>query len=308
MTRLSRWLLGVVCAGGLLLAAGGGPGPLAGPSPDYPRILWEHLATQVSFGPRPPGSAGHLNARQYIKSVAGGLGLEVREMRFAHSTSGGALWLSNLEIPLPGREAGRPVLLGAHYDTRPFSDEDPEPANRTKPLLGANDGASGTAVLLGLARYFRDHPPRRPVRLVFFDGEDYGRKFSDEYFLGSREYARSLRRLDRDRWPFCVLIIDMVGDRDLQIYKEVYSHESAPWLLDLIFKTARRLGYTPFIPKPRHTIRDDHLAFQALGLPAAVLIDFDYPYWHTQEDTLDKCSPESLFQVFSVVAEVVGNL
>ncbi|MFQ5481527.1 MAG: M28 family peptidase [Nitrospinaceae bacterium] len=284
----------------------GAPGAVPGQGPDFSILLWRHLETLANLGPRFPGSLGHQQARQYIKSVGREAGGDVREHRFMSKEAG--LPMFNIEIRIPGEEGGRPVLLGAHYDTRPFADEDPQAENREQPIVGANDGGSGVAVLLGLARYFREHPPRRPVHLVFFDGEDFGRKFSSDYFLGSKEYARRLAQKPADEWPFCVLVVDMVGDRDLQIYQEVYSKESAPWLVDLLFKTADQKGYPQFLPKTRYTIRDDHIPFLEMQIPSAVLIDFDYPFWHTLQDTLDKCSKESLLAVFSVVAEVVGKL
>lgn len=121
-----------------------------------------------------------------------------------------------------------------------------------------------------------------------------------------QKYAADLIGQSEDAIPFCVLVIDMVGDRDLKIYKEVFSTENAAWLVDLVFRTAGRMGYKAFHPKPRYTIRDDHLPFLEIGIPSAVIIDFDYPHWHTQEDTLDKCSAESLYTVFKVVVEAVS--
>jgi Zn-dependent M28 family amino/carboxypeptidase len=143
---------------------------------------------------------------------------------------------------------------------------------------------------------------------VFFDGEDYGVKFSSDYFLGSKHYAAQLKNKDRKEWPYCVLIIDMVGDKQLQIARETYSAENASWLLKMIDESAQKLKVPQFFNPPKHTVRDDHLPFITIGVPAAVLMDFDYPYWHTLQDTLDKCSPESLFAVFSVVVDVMKRI
>ncbi|MCA9483781.1 MAG: M28 family peptidase [Nitrospina sp.] len=276
---------------------------------DYKALLWHHLKNVVEFGPRPPGSHAHAELRRYIKNVGGRFADSVREITFTYpAPDGEMLVMHNVEFHFEGRERGRPVLLGAHYDTRRFADEDPDPANQTEPIVGANDGGSGTAELLALAQYFKEHPPRRPVRLVFFDGEDYGKKFTENYFIGSKRYAADLGRASAEERPFCVLVIDMVGDRDLDIYKEVYSNENARWLVDLVFGAAEKRGARAFHSKPRYTIRDDHLPFLQMGIPAAVLIDFDYPYWHTQEDTLDKCSEESLYEVFQVVVDAVNQM
>ncbi len=276
---------------------------------DYKAIAWKHLGNIVAFGPRPPGSLAHANLRQYIKTVGLQHADSVTEIPFNYQDkSGHVVPMYNLEFRIEGTEGGRPVLLGAHYDTRRFADEDRDPAKQEIPIVGANDGGSGTAVLLALAEYFKENRPRRPVHLVFFDGEDYGRKFTNNYFIGSKHYAAAVSRRSEDEKPFCVLVIDMVGDRDLQIYKEVYSKENASWLVDLVFDTARQLKYRHFKPRPRYTIRDDHLPFLNIGIPAAVLIDFDYPFWHTQEDTLEKCSSESMFKVFQVVSQSVGAI
>ncbi len=275
----------------------------------YSPTLWTHLEILCSFGPRYIGSPGHLETRQYIKQIGQKFADEVVEQEFFYRTAKKKqLRLFNIELRFEGKEGGRPILLGAHYDTRPFADEDPDPKLRKKPIMGANDGGSGTAVLLALAQYLRENKPRKPVRLVFFDGEDYGRKQSGEYFLGSTYYAQQVKISDKNEWPFCVLVIDMVGDKNLEIYKEIHSVKSAPDLVDLIFSVAERQGARQFISKTKYSIRDDHLPFAQLNIPSAVLIDFDYPHWHTQQDTLDKCSEESLFTVFSVVVATLNEI
>lgn len=295
------WLLAVL----LLIPAKGGSDELQSYSP----TLWTHLEILCSFGARNPGSPGHLETRQYIKQIGQKFADKVVEQAFNYRTvENKQLRLLNIELRFEGKEGGRPILLGAHYDTRPFADEDPDPKLRNKPILGANDGGSGTAVLLALAQYLHENKPRKPVRLVFFDGEDYGQKLSGEYFLGSTWYAAQVNNSAKSDWPLCVLVIDMVGDQDLEIYKEINSVKSAPSLVDLIFSVAERKGVQQFNPKTKYSIRDDHIPFLQMGIPSAVLIDFDYPHWHKQEDTLDKCSEESLFAVFSVVAEALNEI
>ena len=275
----------------------------------YPQILWRHLEILCSFGPRNPGSPGHQEARQYIKQIGQKYADKVVEQAFTYRSADNKTFsLHNIELIFEGREAGRPILLGAHYDTRPHADEDPDPKAQNTPILGANDGGSGSAVLLALAQYFSKHKPRRPMRLVFFDGEDYGRKGSGEYFLGSIHYARQVQKTRKEDWPKFVLIVDMVGDKDLQIFKEVNSLNSAAGLVDLIHDVAERKGVRQFKNQSKYTIRDDHIPFIQIGIPSAVLIDFDYPHWHTLEDTLDKCSKESLFAVFSVVAQAMEEI
>jgi Zn-dependent M28 family amino/carboxypeptidase len=177
------------------------------------------------------------------------------------------------------------IILGAHYDSRMFADSDPEPANQTKAVPGANDGASGVAVLLELARTLPEDTP--PVWLVFFDAEDNGRIEGWDWILGSREFV-----MNNSIHPQAVIIVDMVGDADLHIYRE---GNSDPQLTDEIWATAESLGYTSqFINEIRHTMIDDHTPFLEADIPAVDIIDFDYPYWHTTHDTPDKVSPESL--------------
>ncbi len=277
--------------------------------PGYKPILWEYLEAICAFGPRPPGSPGHMILQAYIKAVGGKYADEVREQEFTFQKPGGpAVEMVNIELVFHGKTKKAPLLLGTHYDTRPFADKEQDPFAQRLPILGANDGGSGTAVLLALAQYLHTHPPERPVRLVFFDGEDYGVVGSSDYFLGSKHYAAQLKNKDRRQWPYCVLIIDMVGDKQLQIIRETYSAENASWLLKMIGESAQKLEVPQFLNQPKQTVRDDHLPFIKIGVPAAVLMDFDYPYWHTLQDTLDKCSPESLFAVFSVVVDAMKKI
>ncbi len=275
----------------------------------YKKVLWSHIEKICSFGPRNQGSEGHQKARDYIKKAAAYYADRWRAQNFQVQVSSmRQLQMQNIEMIFNGRENTAPILIGAHYDTRPFADEEEDETLRDKPILGANDGGSGTALLLALAQYLKEHKPKRPVHLVFFDGEDYGVKGSDEYFFGSRFYARELLGKDKSLWPYCVLVVDMVGDKDLNILKENYSAKSAPWLLDIVYEAAKDQKVPQFVSKFGYSIRDDHLPFAQIGIPSAVLIDFDYPHWHTAHDTLDKVSAESLEAVFKVVVETLERL
>ncbi len=275
----------------------------------YGKILWGYLETLCGFGPRNPGGEGHRRAREFIKETGLKYADGVTEQKFVYPLSnGGELPMVNVEFLFNGREEGRPILIGTHYDTRPYADEEPDLALHSQPILGANDGGSGVAVLLGLARYLSEHKPRRPVRLVFFDGEDFGPRFSMEMFLGSKHYAAQLPGRDKKEWPFCVVIVDMVGDKELEIFKEINSEKSASWLTGAIFRAAGKLGLPQFRDSIKHAVLDDHTAFLRLDIPSAAVIDFDYPHWHRLSDTLDKCSPESLSAVFSAVAAALDEI
>jgi len=275
----------------------------------HSQSAWSYLKTLTGFGPRNPGSPGYFKTVELIQKVGRKYADEIEEqVFFTPLSSGKKLKMSNFRLQFKGTRKGSPILIGAHFDTRPFADEEFNPAWRSRPILGANDGGSGTALLLALAGYLKQHRDRRSVELVFFDGEDYGRKGSGENLLGSTYYAGQLRESGSGIWPYCVIIIDMVGDRDLQIYKETHSVKSAPWLVDLLYETATAKKVPQFINKSKYTIFDDHYPFIGLGIPSVVLIDFDYPHWHRMTDTLDKCSPESLHSVFSVVVEALGKI
>jgi Zn-dependent M28 family amino/carboxypeptidase len=178
------------------------------------------------------------------------------------------------------------IILGAHYDSRLFADRDPNVQFRTEAVPGANDGASGVAVLLELARVIPKDLPLN-LWLVFFDGEDNGNIQGWDWILGSRGFVENLKGK-----PDSVIIVDMVGDRDLNIYIE---KNSDPGLSSEIWQVANRLGYSnQFIPVRRHRILDDHIPFLEAGIPAVDIIDFDYPPWHTTADTIEQISPDSL--------------
>ena len=189
------------------------------------------------------------------------------------------------------RGEGRPwVILGAHYDSRLLADKDPDFESRSTPVPGANDGASGVAVLLEIGRVYpgiMQSSWAKQVWLVFFDAEDNGRIPGWDWILGSQAMAANL-----EEHPDAVVIIDMIGDQDLNIYREGTSNSL---LTDEIWKVAADSGYSDkFIPKQKYNIIDDHTPFLSLGIPAVDIIDFDYPYYHTVSDTTDKVSAQSL--------------
>jgi Zn-dependent M28 family amino/carboxypeptidase len=190
------------------------------------------------------------------------------------------------------------IILAAHYDTRMFADKDPDPLKQLEPVPGANDGASGVAVLLELARVLPTDSV--PVWLVFFDAEDNGRIQGWDWILGSQVFVSEL-----DFRPEAVVIVDMIGDADLNIYKERTSDQQ---LVEEIWTVAGELGYeATFIPEPKYSILDDHTPFLQAGIPAIDIIDFDYPYWHTTSDTIDKVSAESLEIVGKTLKEWIAR-
>ncbi|MCJ7749934.1 MAG: M28 family peptidase, partial [Armatimonadetes bacterium] len=179
---------------------------------------------------------------------------------------------------------------------------DPDPANRSRPILGANDGASGVAVLLEIARVLKAHPPSQRVTIVLFDGEDYGPTAKD-MFLGSKHFARTFAG-PKVEWA---VLLDMVGDRDLKIRPERFSVQGAPAVVDRIWSAAEKIGATAFVRNPGPAILDDHVFLLDRGIPCIDVIDFDYPHWHTLADTPDKCAPDSLAQVGRVILAALAD-
>ncbi len=266
---------------------------------------FELLLAQTNFGPRNPGSSGHAKCLIFLESELRKYTPNVTLQRFSQKGYNETLSLTNVFAQFnPG--AAKRILLLAHWDSRPRAEEDSDPAARNRPIIGANDGASGVAVLLEMARLFKENPPPIGVDILLTDGEDYGdsRKDgnTDLYFLGARHFARTKAP---DYLPQFGILLDMVGDRDLQIPLEQNSMQFAPQVMELVWNAAEEVRSTQFIRIPGEAISDDHLPLNEVGIPTIDIIDFQYPYWHTQQDTPDKCSSESLEAVGKVLALVI---
>ena len=256
----------------------------AGPEFDGQRA-YRLVEDQVALGPRPTGSQASFQTGQLILQALEDAGWSSGVHEFTYLGAAGR--------NLIGTAGSGPVLLlGAHYDTRRQADRDP--VSPTEPVLGANDGASGVAVLLELARSLDPTSLRNEVWLVFFDAEDNGGLDGWDWIAGSRAFAAQLTEV-----PEAAVIVDMVGDSDQQIY--IDRNSDAVLSADL-WAIAAGLGYEQyFIPVPLYAMLDDHTPFAELGIPAVDIIDFDYPYWHTTQDTADKVSPGSLERVGRVL-------
>jgi len=253
-------------------------------------MAYRQVVAQTALGPRPTGSEAGWSTGEFIIAELGKAGWLAEQQEFVFKGVKGRNIISRqrdrADTPL-GRDL---ILLGAHYDTRPAADRDPDPARRSDWIAGANDGASGVSVLLELARVLETSKLSREIWLLFFDAEDRGQMDGWPFSVGARHLAAQLT-VDPDR----VIIVDMVGDADQNIYFEHLSNEP---LNEELWTVANQLGYGDyFIPEARHTVIDDHTPFLERNIPAVDIIDFDYPYWHTVEDTADKVSPESLERV-----------
>jgi hypothetical protein len=270
---------------------------------------YDYLVKQVSFGPRVPGSAAWSACRDYYYQHFLKLGLQVDSQVFSFFDpySHQELPLVNIIVRVRGGHAtGLPILLMAHWDTRPRTDFHSDPKRIDEPIQGANDGASGVAVLMELANLLAQSPPDCAVDMVLVDGEDWGKPGDIDYYLMGSKYFAAADGGIRGRYRFGI-VVDMIGDRDQQIHRESYSEKFQPELNDMIWSAALELGVTTFIDSVRESIIDDHISINAGGVPAVNLIDFEYPYWHTEHDTPDKCSPEALKNVGTVLVYVIYN-
>jgi Zn-dependent M28 family amino/carboxypeptidase len=241
---------------------------------------FEYVNKQLTFGPRIPGGEGHEVFINWAINELLSFGWHVQKQNFLyHETQ-----LTNI-IAEKGQGTNW-IVLGAHYDSRKFADHDPIYENRQQPVLGANDGASGVAILLELAEVLKFNSSLE-ISLVFFDGEDQGQINDWDWIIGSSYYVSQL--INR---PSKVIIIDMVGDKELNIYRE---NTSDQFLTSEIWKTAGLLGYNSyFIDNTKYTMIDDHTPFLSSNIPASLIIDFDYGFWHTTKDTIEQISPLSL--------------
>lgn len=267
---------------------------------------FQDLERQVAFGPRIPGSAGHAQQLEWLETELRALADTVFLDPFKHVTGEGhELDLTNV-IARFGPADGSRLLLLTHWDTRPRSDQSTQEADRDRPVPGANDGASGTAVLMELARMFNNQPPARGVELLFSDGEDYGPS-TEDMFLGARQYVAGI---GSENPPAFGILLDMVADADPSFPVEAYSMEDAGQVVQRIWGIAADLGYRRFFPMDR-TVRvlDDHVQLNEAGIPVADIIDFEYgpgnAFWHTPRDVLENTSAQTLRMVGEVVAEVV---
>ncbi len=297
--RLRTLWLPLLAALATVPAACGVPPPV-----DGERML-ARVRHQVAGGPRVVGSASHDSTRAWIAGELARLGGRVESQAFVDRTLGRPLPLVNL-IGRFGPPSGRRIVLCAHYDSRPWCDEDPDTSFRHTPVPGANDGGSGVAVLLEVAELMRRRVPPVGVDLVFFDGEDLGtRERTDWFCLGAKGYAQRLPARGEPGRPVAAFLFDMVGGRDLKIYHERNSSERAASLVALVAAAARATGATAFHDEVRWTIVDDHIPLNDAGLPAVDILDFDYPAWHTHRDTPEQLSAASLAQAGRVAAWLV---
>lgn len=258
---------------------------------------WEHLRQQVAIGPRPSGSAGNLENRRYITRTLAAIGVKTAEQAWTAATPIGAIEMVNLIATIPGRRTER-IVLASHFDTKLF---------REFRFVGASDGASSTAALLELARVIKARPQLPfTIELLFLDGEEAtGEWQGTDHTYGSRHYVEVARKTGTLKSLRALILLDMIGDRQLNIRRE---SNSTPWLTDIVWTVARRLGHQASFISEAMAVEDDHLHFLEAGVPSIDIIDLDYPAWHTARDTLDAVSARSLQTVGDVMVAALPEI
>ena len=280
--------------------------PSATPAFNGKRAL-EDVKAMVAIGPRPAGSAAAQRTRDYIKQQLSKIGVAVEEQPFDAKTPLGVIRMVNLRAFIgggaegPGRASGsdgaRRLIIGGHYDTKLF---------KNIRFVGANDGGSSTAFLLELARVLKPRPSTVPIELLFLDGEEAVRLEweGEDNTYGSRYYVQAARVDGSLAQIGAFVLVDMIGDRDLRIKREL---QSTSWLTDIIWSSADALRRSQFVDDTT-PIEDDHIRFIEANVPAVDIIDLDYPPWHTADDTIDKVSAESLQVVGDVLLHALPQI
>jgi Zn-dependent M28 family amino/carboxypeptidase len=241
---------------------------------------WEHLRQLVAFGPRPAGSAAIEQSRTYIRNQLSAIGIPVTEQAWDDQTPTGRVHMVNLIATIPGASKNR-LVIGGHYDTKKFPFR----------FVGANDGGSSAAFLIELARVLKARQNALTIELLFLDGEEAVIDWTGtDHTYGSRHYVAEAKRAGSLASLKAFVLVDMIGDRDLQIKRDL---NSTTWLTDIIWAAAQKQQLASFRPE-RVQIEDDHLPFMDAGVPSVDIIDLEYPAWHTAADTLDAVSARSL--------------
>lgn len=278
---------------------------------------YSFTAQQVKFGPRVPGTTAHRQCRDYIASSLNRFGADTVLFQEATVTAfnGKRLPMTNI-IARFNTVSPRRILVAAHYDTRPWADEDSEASNRTKPIDGANDGASGVGVILELARNIGQQQPEIGVDFLLTDVEDYGSHDDDPYgtsswALGSQYWAANNTYTPRERPAFGILI-DMVGGRGALFYREHFSESAAQWVNTKVWNAAAAEGIKRFVDERQGGVTDDHIFITGAGIPCIDIIECANPKtgsfpesWHTMDDTMDNIDPTTLGDVGRTLMRVI---
>ena len=281
-----------------------------------PEFAYEQIGKQVSFGPRNPGSKGHMAALNYLQNELSKYADEVDLQRFSHQGYGDEiLQLTNIFAKFNPKKKHR-IIICAHWDTRPRAEKDEDINLQNKPIPGANDGGSGVGVILELAKLLKNNPIAYGVDLILFDGEDYGKPDDlENYSLGAKYFAANL---PPDYQPAFAVLLDMIGDKDANFPLEGNSKLFAPEIQNMIWGLADQIGADKFVTKDEESIYDDHIALNKAGIRTVNIIDLELiganteaerrNYWHTQNDTMENIGKDTLKQVGEVIAKLIWSI
>ncbi|MEZ6056614.1 MAG: M28 family peptidase [Planctomycetaceae bacterium] len=285
---------------------------IAVPAKFDPDRAFRYLEEVCRLGPRISGTEGMKKQQEMIDEHFTKLGAKVFYQQFdtSHPETGAPVKLQNMIVSWHPAARDR-VLLCCHYDTRPRPDQEPYPPNRDKVFIGANDGASGVALFMELGHILPTLQTEVGVDFVFFDAEELiydNKRDRDRYFLGSQHFAKEYRDQPPQYRYLAGVLVDMIGDKNLQLYMEQNSMKLAPDVTRSVWAAARQVKARHFISRIKHDVRDDHLALNEIAkIPTCDVIDFDYPYWHTRNDLPSACSGESLQEVGAVLTQWLIN-
>lgn len=277
-----------------------------------------YLKAQTSFGPRIPGTTAHTDCGHYLTTTLQRHGADTIITHTATATAwnGDHLPLLNILARFNPSDTISPILLLAHWDTRPWADNDPDPTHSTSPIDGANDGASGVAILLEIARLAATHNTTAPLDILFVDGEDYGAPdgtpHSDTtWCLGTQQWLATTPYAHRPQ-PRYAILLDMVGGRDARFHREYISTTYAPHIVDLVWNRAATLGLADrFVNTTGGAVVDDHLFLNQASIPAIDIIENHNPAtgsfnptWHTHHDTYDNIDPATIADVGTLITSL----
>jgi Zn-dependent M28 family amino/carboxypeptidase len=292
---VTRTLLAVVVA----IVSCSAPAPAQTAKFDGARAFTD-LEAMVAIGPRPSGSPEIEKTRDYIRRQLAAAGLKTDDQPFDAQTPTGTVHMVNIRATLPGTIQGKGrIVVGGHYDTKRFKDIR---------FVGASDAGSSAAFLLEFARALKGRQNALPIELLFLDGEeavvDWNHPSGTDHTYGSRYYVQQAKKAGTTKDIRAFILVDMIGDRNLNLRRE---QNSTPWLVDIIWSTAKTLNRPEFTDDP-WPIEDDHLEFLAAGIDAVDLIDLDYPAWHTAQDDLAHVSAKSLQAVGDVLVAALPQI
>ncbi len=296
-----RYFIGFVCALLLvLLSCGQNPFAVSAGAPLSGENAMEYVRTQVSFGPRPPGSEALQKCREFISNELQSFGYRVEDDAFTAETPYGPIRMHNLVARKGDGENGA-IVLASHYDTKLMEG---------KHFVGANDAGSSTGLLLELARVLSSKEDPLDYWFLFLDGEEAFVEWSTfDSTYGSRHLAKRWQQEGVAGKVRALILLDIIGDKTLDIF---YDINSTPWLMDLVWEKAGRIGLESHLSLYKSSVLDDHIPFLDIGIPCVDIIDLNYGpgnvYWHTEEDTLDKISPESMEKVGRLVLEILPEI